>query len=179
MRFYFIFLLVLFVSCQEEENITPSLPNDYGDGMYVVTDLGIHYFDYEDSAAVIQTQIFNSVNGINLINPKNISFIDGKGFILSDRLSIVDINTFGIENEITGFSNPVYCDKISFNRLLVADKGSSTVKVVDLDLFEIVSNIETGDSTKPAFIMSTYTKAYILNGGRVPAIFKYSTIIAI
>ena len=179
MRIYYIFLLVLFVSCQEEETITPSLPNAYGDGMYIVTDLGIHYLDYKDSAAVVQTQIFNSVNSSNLINPKNISFIDGKGFILSDRLSIVDINTFNLENEITGFSNPVFCDKISFNRLLVADKGSSTVRVVDLDLFDIVSNIETGDSTKPAFIMSTYTKAYILNGGRVPAMFKDSTMIAI
>ena len=179
MRFYLISLLLLFVSCQEEETITPSLPNVYGNGMYVVTDLGVHYFDYEDSAAVIQTQIFNNVNSSNLINPKNINFIDGKGFILSDRLSIVDINTFGLENEITGFSNPVFCNKISFNRLLVADKGSSSVKVVDLDLFDIVSNIETGDSTKPAFIMSTYTKAYILNGGRVPAMFKDSTMIAI
>tara|TARA_B100000900_G_scaffold36394_1_gene27256 strand:- start:16178 stop:17236 length:1059 start_codon:yes stop_codon:yes gene_type:complete len=179
MRFYFIFFLVVLVSCQEENSTVPSLTNNYGKGMYVVTDLGIHYFNYEDSAAVIQTQIFNSVNGINLINPKNINFIDGKGFILSDRLSIVDINTFGLENEITGFSNPVFCDKISFNRLLVADKGASTVRIVDLDLFDIVSNIETGDSTKPTFIMSTYTKAYILNGGRVPAMFKDSTMIAI
>ena len=118
MRFYFIFLLILFVSCQEEETVTPSLPNAYGDGMYIVTDLGIHYLDYKDSAAVVQTQIFNVVNSSNLINPKNISFINGKGFILSDRLSIVDINTFNLENEITGFSNPVFCDKISFNRLL-------------------------------------------------------------
>ena len=73
MRFYFIFLLILFVSCQEEETITPSLPNAYGDGMYIVTDLGIHYLDYKDSAAVVQTQIFNVVNSSNLINPKNIT----------------------------------------------------------------------------------------------------------
>ena len=61
----------------------------------------------------------------------------------------------------------------------VADKGASVVRVVDLNQLDIVSNIETGDSTKPVFILSTYTTAYVLNGGRVPAIYKDSTMIVI
>ena len=77
MRFYFSILLSLlvFFSCQEETEESPSLPSNYGKGMYIVTDQGINYIDYKDTNSVMQQQIFYYVNNSTLSSPKSISII--------------------------------------------------------------------------------------------------------
>ena len=179
MRFYlFLLCVVLIFSCKDDQE-APVLAEDYGRGMYIVTDLGISYFDYKDSNAVIKNQIYESVNNTSIVNPKSIKLYGNKAYIVGNKIYVVDINTFALEGQVNDFSNSVYCDVIYDNRLLVADRGESLVKVVDLDRFEIIANIETGDSTKPIFIISNSKRSYILNGGRIPVDNKDSTIIAV
>ena len=95
-----------------------------------------------------------SVNGVSINNPKKIVLDDQNAFIVGNRLYVVDIDNFYLKGEVSGFNNLTDCNIISFNRALVADKGESKVKVIDLDRYDIETDIETGDSTKPSFIIS-------------------------
>tara|TARA_B100000902_G_scaffold271729_1_gene257684 strand:- start:5842 stop:6906 length:1065 start_codon:yes stop_codon:yes gene_type:complete len=175
----FILLILIFTSCEKEDSKQNVIPDNYGKGMYVVSDLGISYYDYKVGNDSIISNIFQSVNASSVINPKSIKFYDDNAYIIGDRLYIVDINSFESIREITGFSNPDYCERVSFDRLLVTDRGSSMIRVVDLNTLNITSSIETGDSTKPVFIISNSNSAYILNGGGVPASYKDSTMLVI
>ena len=45
------------------------------------------------------------------------------------------------------------------------DKGASSVKMVDLSKLEVLGHIETGDSSRPANIVGSWFRAFVLNGG--------------
>jgi len=63
--------------------------------------------------------------------------------------------------------------------LFVVDKDDSKVKVVDIESMEITSDIETGDSTQPVFIVSNSYKSFVLNGGGEIFNERDSTVISI
>ena len=162
---YLFLALIIIFSCKDDITDTPNLSEDYGNGMYIVTDVGISYLDYKDSGSVVMNEIFKNVNNSSIINPKKIKIYGNRGYIVGNKLYVVNIKTFSLDGEISGFNNAVFSDVIFNNRLLVADKGESLIKVIDLEALEIVANIETGDSTKPIFIISNSIRSYVLNGG--------------
>ena len=178
--YIFCFSFCLFISCSEDTQEDPQLPRDYGVGMYIVTDLGISYYDYKSSTATVKNQIFNIVNNTTLLNPKKIKFNQNKAYIVAENtISIVDIETFADIGLISGFVNPVDIDFISSNRLFVVDQADSKVKVVDLDKLDVMGHIETGDSTNPVFILSNETRSFVLNGGDGTFTNRDSTVISI
>jgi hypothetical protein len=178
--YYFLLASVIISSCKQSEVDIPIFDNNYGTGMYVITDIGVSFFNYQDSIAEVNNQIFKQVNNITISNPKKIKFKDSKAYILADNNIItVDINTFEDKGVVTGFINPVDFDFVSNDRLFVVDKDDSKVKVVDINRMEITSDIETGDNTKPVFVLSKWYRSYIMNGGAVADSLKDSTIVAI
>ncbi|MDC0204425.1 hypothetical protein OAJ65_01360 [Flavobacteriales bacterium] len=176
---YLILVMLLISSCKEDEVPAPVLNENYGEGMYIVTDMGISFYNYKDSLSQVEDHIFKTVNNTSIINPKSIRINGNKGYVVANKLYVVDINTFSLEAEVSGFHNAAQCDIVSYNRALVLDKGESAVKVVDLEKLEITSKIETGDSTKPVFIISNSSAAFVLNGGGIPENKKDSTVIVI
>jgi len=177
---YFIIIVVLISSCKKDEENTPSFDENYGEGMYVVTDLGIGFYNHQDSTAELISQIYEMVNNTTLNNPKKIKFKGEKAYILCDDYIVVaDVKTFEDNGMISGFVNPLDFDFISDNRLFVADADDSKVKEVDLTRMEITSDIETGDSTRPVFIISNSYKSFVLNGGRLASQSKDSTVAVI
>ena len=45
---YLLIALVFISSCKEKETVeTPAFANDYGDGMYIVTENGVSFYDGE------------------------------------------------------------------------------------------------------------------------------------
>ena len=175
-----IILMILFSSCKEEEEVTvPILSENYGQGMYIVTDMGISFYNYKDPSSQIESQIFRSVNNSSIINPKSIKIDGNKGYIVANQFYVVDINTFGLDGQVNGFTNAVQCEIIYDNRALVVDKGESSVKVIDLDNFQITQSLETGDSTKPSFIINNSITAFVLNGGGATQSKKDSTVVII
>jgi len=176
----YLFLALVFISsCKDDTVDVPELSEDYGNGMYVVTDFGVSYFDYTDTNALIVENVFAKVNTTTIVNPKRIKFYNSKAYILGNRIYIADLATFGAESEISGFNNAVDFDFVSHNRLFVVDKGDAQVKVVDLKNMEITAEIETGENTKPTCIVSNHKRSFVLNGGGVPKIKKDSTVISI
>ena len=177
---YLFFILVVVSSCNEDEVDTPIFSQDYGIGMYIVTDLGVSFYNNNDSLAQVQNQIFKTVNNRAIINPKKIKFYGTKAYILADDyIETVNVKTFQEKETINGFLNVVDLDYVSHDRLFVIDKDDSKVKVVDMESLDITSQIETGDSTRPVFIISNSYKSFIMNGGGSSDQIKDSTVVLI
>ena len=173
---YLLIALVFVSSCKEDIEPTPSFAKDYGDGMYIVTENGVSFYDGE----VVKNQIYKEVNGATLSNPKKIKFRGTKAYIVNEnQIVTANVKTFESKEIIGGFVNATDFDFVDFDRLFVVDKGDAKVKVVDLVSLDITSDIETGDVTNPSFIISNWYRSFILNSGAVADSLNDSTIIAI
>jgi len=174
---YLLIALVFVSSCKEEEDDpAPTFAKDYGDGMYIVTENGVSFYDGQ----VVKNQIYKEVNGTTLSNPKKIKFRGTKAYIVTDnQIVTANVKTFESKEIIDGFVNATDFDFVDYDRLFVVDKGDARVKVVDLVSLDITSDIETGDVTNPSFIISNWYRSFVLNSGAVADSLKDSTIVCI
>lgn len=177
---WILILVILFTSCKEDE-IDVVFEKNYGQGMYIVTDMGVSFYNHNDSFPKVTNEIFKTVNNISIHNPKKIKFRGTKAYILSENtIATANVKTFENKGMISGFFDAVDLDFVNpDDRILVVDRADSKVKVVDIDRMEIISDIETGDNTKPVFIISKWYRSMIMNGGEVADSLKDSTIVAI
>jgi len=173
---YLLIALVFVSSCKEENDPVPTFAKDYGDGMYIVTENGVSFYDGE----VVKNQIYKEVNAATLSNPKKIKFKGTKAYIVTDnQILTANIETFENKEIIGGFVNATDFDFVDFDRLFVVDKADAKVKVVDIGRMEITSDIEVGDISNPSFIISSWYRSIVLNSGGIADTLKDSTIIAI
>ena len=179
---YLLILSVIISSCKKEEKEpTVNLPKDYGQGMYILTDQGVSFYNYlaVDSLRVVTENIYKKVNNTDIIQPKSIHISGKHAYIIGDKLYIANMETFGNEGIVDGFLNPVSCKKVNKDRLYVVDKGDATVKIVDLNEKELVGHIETGEGTQPINIVNNWFRAIVMNGGGVTKEERDSSIISI
>jgi hypothetical protein len=166
---YFLILSLVISSCKKEEKSDPiiNIPSDYGAGMYILTDQGVSFYNYlaVDTLRIVTENIYKKVNNTDIIQPKSLHISGKQAYIIGDKLYIANMGTFGSEGTVSGFSNPVSCKKIDEDRLYVVDKGASSVKIVDLSKLEVLWHIETGDTSRPANIVGSWFRAFVLNGG--------------
>ncbi len=177
MKIYYYFIIaILFFSCKQDEVEPIIYDNNYGEGVYITSDQGISFYN----GSTIMNNIYNEVNNTLLVNPKKVKFGGEKGYIIDgDRIIIIDVNTFEHKGIISGFINPVDLEVIYGNRLFVVDKGDSRLKEVDLYSLDVMSTIETGDSTRPTFIVSNSIRSFVMNGGGAYDEIKDSTVISV
>ena len=166
---FFLILSIIISSCKLDEDKEPTvnLPKDYGQGMYILTDQGVSFYNYlaVDSLRVVTENIYKKVNNTDIIQPKSIHINGKHAYIIGDKLYIASMETFGNEGIVDGFSNPVSCKKVDEDRLYIVDKGSSSVKIVDLSNLEILAHIETGDASMPINIAGSWYRIFVMNGG--------------
>ncbi|MDC1024401.1 hypothetical protein OAR04_00575 [Flavobacteriales bacterium] len=155
-------LLFVFISCEKDPEPI-SYSNSYGNGTYILSDNGLNFIKKNTSS--LKSEIFSNVNGLSIINPKTIEIYGSKLYIVGDDFYSTDINTLQLLGQVDGFSDPAGCAIVTQNRAFVTDKAESLVKVVDLNDFRIISEIQTGEGTSPAFIINKFDKSFILNGG--------------
>ena len=77
--------MILVSSCKDDEVDIPVFDENYGEGMYIVTDKGISFYNNTDTLGEVQNQIFKSVNNTTIINPKKIKFNGTKAYIIADN----------------------------------------------------------------------------------------------
>ena len=160
-RIFFVFSL-LFFSCEKEPN--PNIyANNYGKGTYILTDNGLSFI--KKNSSVVERQVFNTVNGVMIQNPKSLLIYGNKLYIVGQDFYSVNINTLELLGQVGGFSNAAGCAIIPKNRAFVSDKDESLVKLVDLNNYKIISEIETGTNTSPSLIINKLDKSFILNSG--------------
>ena len=166
---YLLVLLVIISSCKKDEDkeLEVNLAENYGVGMYILTEQGISFYNYlaEDTLRTLTENIFKKVNNTDIIQPKSLHISGKNAYIIGDQLYIANIETFGNEGKIGGFSNPVSCKKVDEDRLYVVDKGDATVKIVNLNKKEVLGHIETGDTSMPINIVGSWYRAFVMNGG--------------
>ena len=155
-------LLFVFVSCEKDPEPI-SYSNSYGKGTYILSDNGLNFIKKNTSS--LKSGIFSNVNGLSIINPKTIEIYGSKLYIVGNDFYSTDINTLQLLGQVDGFSDATGCAIVTQNRAFVTDKAESLVKVVDLNDFRIISEIETGEGTSPGFIINKYDKSFVLNGG--------------
>lgn len=162
-RYIFLFFLCMFLfSCEPEENQV-NFSNDFGKGTYILSDNGLHFIKKNTDNTL--SQVFNSTNGISIQNPKSLLVYGNRLYILGNDFYATDINTLELLGQVSGFSNPSACTIIPYNRAFVSDSDESLVRLIDLVEYRIISEIETGENTSPAFIINKYDKSFVLNGG--------------
>ena len=173
---YLLIALVFVSSCKEDNEPAPTFAKDYGDGMYIVTENGVNLY----KNGVLSSNIFQKVNGIALNNVNKIKFQGTKAFIATEKsLFSANVETFESKGEAGGFINVVDFDFVAMGRIFAVDKDDAKVKVVDIDRMEITSEVETGENAKPVFILTSWYRSFIMNGGTVADSLKDSTIVAI
>ena len=175
---FVILLSILFFSCKKDDSNVIVYEERFGEGMYIVTDQGISFYNYLDTTAEVISQIYNNTNYSVIENPKKIKFRGTKAYILADNTIIkTNVKTFEYLGMVSGFIDPVDFELIRPNdRMFVVDKDDSRLKEVDLERMEIVSEIETGDSTSPISIVSNSYRSFIVNGGGLSYQNKDSTV---
>ena len=163
-------LLLLFVSsCKKDNNdVSSNFDDNYGEGLYILTDLGVNFYNYQDSLTQLQENIFSTVNNLSISNANKIKIKGTKVYILAgDHIITSNVNTFEDKGIIDGFYSISDIDFISNDRLIVLDQGDSKIKIVDLRSMEITTNIEAGDSVRPITVFSNSYKSFVFNGGGV------------
>ena len=159
---FFIFSF-LFFSCEKDPVNNNTLSNNYGNGTYILTDNGLSFI--KKNSTNIEDLVFQSVNGSMIQTPKSLLIYGSKLYIIGQDFYASDINTLELLGKVAGFSNASGCAIITKNRAFVCDKDESLVKLIDLNFYEITSEIETGINTSPSFIINKGNKSFILNSG--------------
>ena len=159
-RIFFVFS-ILFFSCEKDPNI--NYANNYGKGTYVLSDNGLSFI--KKNTSEIESQAFQAVNSSKIQSPKSLLVYGNKLYIIGTDFYATDINSLELLGQVGGFSNASGCAIIPKNRAFICDKDESLVKLIDLNLYKITSEIETGINTSPAFIINKVDKSYVLNSG--------------
>ncbi len=168
----------LFIACSPETIEPPIYDKDYGKGLYILTEKGVSFYDFDDE--LLKEDIYSTVNGISLQNPSSLNIHNDKMYIVTkNTLYRVDAETFLSEFSIGGFSDAQQCEYAKFNRLYVTDKGESEIKVVDLDIRDISAHIKTGDTVYPTDIVVNWRRAFVINSGGDNFSDYDSTVVAI
>ena len=154
--------IICFISCEPDPDPV-SYESKYGNGTYILTDNGLNFI--KKNTTLVKNQIFSSVNGSSLLNPVEIEIYGNRLYIVGKDFYATDINTLQLLGKVGGFVNASACAIIPQNRAFISDKSESLVKLVDLDNYRIISEIETGVGTSPGFIINKYDKSFVLNVG--------------
>jgi hypothetical protein len=162
LRIILIIISFFFLSCEPEPS-PDTFANNFGKGTYILTDNGLSFI--KKNTDVVEDQVIKNTNGIMIQDPKNLSIYGSRLYIVGKDFYALDINTLEVLGQVGGFTNASACAIIPQNRAFVADKDESLVKLIDLNDYNITSEIETGENTSPSFIINKYDKSFVLNGG--------------
>lgn len=177
-KYLFILITVLIFGCKPDNDPIISPSNDYGKGLYILTEEGVNFYDYKNNE--LKENIYSSANGLSLINPSSLRNYGERMYIVTESIfHVVDVDNFLSEFFVDGFDNAQDCEYAKFNRVYVSDKGSSEIKVVDLNTREVSAHIKTGENANPSDIVLSWERAFVVNSGGDDPLNYDSTICAI
>ena len=164
----FVFLAVSCEKKPQTENKPPLI--DKGKGVFITNEgtFGWGYASvsyYRCDSNTIYEDIFNTVNHRHLGDVCQSMYIyNDKAYIIvnnSQKIEIVDVNTFVSAGSITGLRSPRYFLPVSASKAYVSDMYSNTLSVINLN-----TNTKTGDIVFPGSseeMVLANNKVYITN----------------
>ncbi|MBT5858332.1 MAG: hypothetical protein HOH88_00525 [Flavobacteriales bacterium] len=177
-KIFLLFSASFFLMACPKETIDPPIYEKYGKGLYILTENGVNFYDFNEG--VLKEDIYSTVNGNYLQNPSSLNSYSNKMYIVTQNTFYkVDAETFLSEFSIGGFTDAQQCENAYFNRFYVTDKGESEIKIIDLISRDISGHVSTGDSVFPTDIVVNGSRAFIINSGGDDFLDYDSTIVAI
>jgi YVTN family beta-propeller protein len=169
---------VFFISCSNDDNPTPALPSAQA-GYFIVNEGGfgnanttISYYDRESNS--VRNNIFQDANNRPLGDQtQSMTVFDERGFIIvqnSSKIEVIDRDDFSSIATIDaddGIVSPRYFLGINSSKGYVTDWGadgiSGSVKVIDLDTYEVTASISVGQG--PNRLILHNDQVYVANQG--------------
>ena len=161
--FLILLVLVLF-SCEktEDQNI---FKNNYGKGTYILSENGLHFIKKNTDSIVLNA--FETTNRVSLNDPISLIIYGNKLYVIGNDFYEIDLNSLELLGQVSSYSNASGCAIIPQNRAFISYSEESLVKLIDLDDYRIISEIETGENTSPAQIVNKFDKSFVLNSGNI------------
>ncbi|QCR23513.1 YncE family protein [Pontibacter sp. SGAir0037] len=164
-----------FTSC-DKDNDSPS--GEYAENAVLVSNEGnfrasnasVSYINRSSGKA--ENNIFTKANpGLVLGDVlQSVATHGDRAFLVmnnSQKVSVVNANTFVAEGEITGLEMPRYFVALNDNKGYVTEyvtfSGNGRVAVVDLNTYAVTKTIEVG--VNPERLVLAGSKLYVINGG--------------
>lgn len=170
-------LVLLTFACSDDDNVNPRVPASAQDGYFIVNEGGfgngntsLSYYDRTNDT--ILNNVFADANGRPLGDQtQSMTVIGDRGFIVvqnSAKIEVIDINDFTSLATITeGISSPRYLIGVGDDRAYVtdweSDGASGTVKVINLNTYEVTQSIPVGQG--PNDLVLANERVYVTNGG--------------
>ncbi len=162
-----VLMAVVMFSCEPDKK--PA--GDYAEGVFIVNEgayqssnASVSFYSYSQDA--VSNNIFRTVNGRDLGDvAQSIAVHNSDAFIVvnnSDKIEVVDKNTFQEKALITGVSLPRYFAGHG-NRGYVSCWGDNSIKVIDLTNHQLVNSIPV--ATGPEKMLILHDKLYVVNTG--------------
>lgn len=165
-------IAMLFLSCEKEEN-KPSGPAGeslkgvfvLNEGSFMGANAGVSFFS--DDGSLSSTDIYSQVNSLPLGDVALTMTMDaGSAYIVvnnSQKVEIVNRNTFRKTGTINGFTSPRYFLKINNNTGYVSDWSDNNIKIVDLVSNTITGTIPAGNG--PEQMVEVHGTVFVCNIG--------------
>lgn len=169
----------VFLSACSDDGMTPEVPVAAQDGYFIINEgafgnanTTLSYYDRLQDSVI--NNIFSSVNGRPLGDQtQSMSVFNDLGFILvqnSAKIEVINrddftsVATMGTEE---GIVSPRYFLGINNDKAYVSDWGMGgtnfTVKVIDLNTYEVIKNIPTGQCANKLALQGN--QVYVANSG--------------
>lgn len=173
-KFFLWGMIVFFCSCRKDRpEDLPNPPISIGNNGVYITNEGNFGFGnakisyYNISNATVNEDLFEPANGYSLGDVcQSMRIFNGKIYLVinnSNKIVIVNPQTFVVQGTISGFSSPRYFLPVSNNKAYVSDLYSNHINIVNLSTNTISGTIPCNGWTEEMYL--TYGKAYITNQG--------------
>jgi len=164
---FFIFIVLLLFSCSKEElgpqcaNCTTEEPDTKSSDLLIINEGTFNWSNasislYSTKNQSISQNIFTQANNLPLGDvAQSITQIDDKAYIVvnnSNKIEVVNINSFNSEATITGFTSPRYFLPVNSNKAYVTDLYANAIQIVDLISHSISGNIPVSGWTEELLI---------------------------
>lgn len=154
-KIIYLFILLL-LSCSKDKEIDVPYPVQGGvficnEGNYMYGNASLSVYDPQ--VKTVQNQIYARANSGVAIGDvfQSMKIIDGKGFMVmnnSEKIIVIDLETYKHVGKITGLMSPRYIEVINDYKMYVSDLSSKTIANINPKTMEIVSNIHIGSGTE-------------------------------
>lgn len=170
--FPFLIGVLLLTACRKDRPAPPvEQPVTMGEGGVYITNegnfgwgnAGVSYYDIANGAVV--EDLYQPANGVSLGDVcQSMRFFNGKGYVVvnnSNKVVVVDPNTFVATATITGFNSPRYFLPVSNAKAYVTDLYANAISIVDLNSYAITGHIACRGATEE--LVLAYGKAFVTN----------------
>jgi DNA-binding beta-propeller fold protein YncE len=169
----FVAIVTLFVSCKSdkpEEEIKPTIDLNSHRGMYIINEgnfqfgnASISYYNPDDETVI--EDLYKQVNQHHLGDVcQSMTLINGWYYVIvnnSQKIEIVNPESFERKSSITGLVSPRYMIPVSSSKAYVSDFKSHRVSIINLGNHTKQGEIAIHGWTEEMHVM--YGKAYITN----------------